>query len=95
MLNDSYQFGDAEDETPGNTGSEYDSTEEDERNIHSNRFRYDPTLQLDELERLLEDKEMRGRSQHVLIHRLLPRENEQEMVSPRTRRATYMPTSHT
>lgn len=94
---DGYQFGVVEDASPDDTGSEYsrsDDAMEDESDIHSNRLRYDPNMQLDELERRLEDKEMRGRSQHVLRQRLSPFQKFGKMASPRSRRASYMPTSH-
>lgn len=90
-----YQFGDAEDATPDDTESDYsfsDDAMEDERNIHSNRVQYGPEMRLDELERLLEDKEMRGRSQHVLRH-ASPMQKFGKMASPKTRRASYMPKS--
>lgn len=92
-----YQFGHVEDVTPDESaGSEYSRSDDgDERDIHSNRLRYGPDMQLDELERLLEDKEMRGKAQHVLRSRKMsPFQKLGKMASPSTRRASYMPTSH-
>ncbi len=92
------QFGNAEDETPDDTGSDYSrssdyNSEDEERDIQSNRLRYGPDMKLDELERLLEDG-MRGKAQHVLRHRLSPFQNfGKKTASTASSRASYKPIS--
>ena len=93
-----YQFGDAPNETPDDTGSDYsqsdDSIKDDERNVRSNQLRYGPDVkQLDEFDRLYEDGEFRGKSQHVLRNKLSPFKTS-GTVSSFGSRASYMPTSH-
>ena len=93
-----FQFGNAEDETPNDTGSDYSrsdyNSEDEERDIQSNRLRYGPDMKLDELERLLEDDGMRGKAQHVLRHRLSPFSNfGKKTPSSAQSRASYKPIS--
>lgn len=93
-----YQFGNAEEETPDDTSNDYSrsdySSEDEERDIQSNRLRYAPDMKLDELERLLEDGGMRGKAQHVLRHRLSPFQNfGKDTPSSTKSRASYKPIS--
>lgn len=80
-------------ETVSDDSRSEDYEDEVERDIYEARLRYGPEVRdLEEVERLLEDKDYRGQAQHMLRHRLSPFQNVGKTAPFAAKRVSYKPT---